>query len=105
MARKPPVVPGEFNPGDIPMSAGPGPQPVPQQKPQQPQPEPTYSEQEVIEHSELVRLQSRKETVLKMLHEEALSKNQVYLANTLAFIMSDYKFIQLNASEEEQQEQ
>jgi hypothetical protein len=52
-----------------------------------------------------VRLQSRKETVLKLLHEEALSKNQVYLANTLAFIMSDYKFIQLNASEEEQQEQ
>jgi hypothetical protein len=104
MARKPPVVPGEFNPGDIPMSAGSGPQLVPQQKPQQ-QPEPTYSEQEVINHSELVRLQSRKETVLKMLHEEALSKNQVYLANTLAFIMSDYKFIQLNASQEEQQEQ
>lgn len=104
MARKPPVVPGEFNPGDIPMSAGPGPQPVPQPVPKQ-QPEPTYSEQEVIEHSELVRLQSRKETVLKMLHEEALSKNRVYLANTLAFIMSDYKFIQLTASEEEQQEQ
>jgi hypothetical protein len=103
MARRPPVVPGEFNPGDIPMSAGPAPQPVPQPVPQQH--EPTYSEQEVIEHSELVRLQSRKETVLKMLHEEALSKNLVYLANTLAFIMSDYKFINLNASEEEQQEQ
>ena len=103
MARRPPVVPGEFNPGDIPMSAGPAPQPVPQPVPQQH--EPTYTEQEVIKHSEIVRLQSRKETVLKMLHEEALSKNLVYLANTLAFIMSDYKFINLNTSEEEQQEQ
>lgn len=100
MARKTPAIPSEFNPGDIPMSAGPVPQPV-----HQPQPESTYTEKEVIEHSELVWLQSRKETVLKMLHEEALSKNQVYLANTLAFIMADYKFINLDVTQQEQQEQ
>lgn len=95
MARKQPV-PGDFNPGDIPMSAAPATQLVAQPQSQQS----TYTEDEVVKHSEIVRLQARKETVLKLLHEEALSKNQITLANTLAFIMADYKFINLESKDE-----
>jgi hypothetical protein len=96
MARPKPQ-PGAFDPGEIPMSQGPvqSVAPAHQQAAQQ-QGGQTYTEQEVIEHSEIVRLQTRKETVLKMLHEEALQRKEIYLANTLAFIMADYGFITLN---------
>lgn len=100
MARKQPV-PGDFNPGDIPMSAAPASQQVAQPQPQQP----TYTEDEVVEHSALVRLKTRKETVLRMLHENALGKNQVYVANTLAFIMVDYGFIPPEALNSEQEKE
>lgn len=100
MARKQPV-PGDFNPGDIPMSATPASQQVAQPQPQQP----TYTEDEVVEHSALVRLKTRKETVLRMLHENALGKNQVFVANTLAFIMVDYGFISQDALNPEQEKE
>lgn len=101
MARKQPV-PGDFNPGDIPMSAAPAPHQVAQPQSQQQQ---TYTEDEVVEHSALVRLKSRKETVLRMLHENALGKNQVFVANTLAFIMVDYGFISQDALNPEQEKE
>ena len=98
MARKQPV-PGEFNPGEIPMSAAPAVQPVPQQQ------QPAYTEDEVVEHSALVRLKTRKETILRILHEDALSRNQVFVANTLAFIMVDYGFISPDALNPEEQKE
>lgn len=97
MARKQ-SQPGEFNPGEIPMSPGPS-APVEPAMHQQPQPQvqdqPVYSEKEVAEHSEILRLTTRKEAVLKLLHEKALAANEIYLANTLVFIMADYGFMKL----------
>lgn len=100
MARKQPQ-PGAFDPGDIPMSQGPvavASQPVPQQQGEQP----IYTERELVEHGELARLMTRKETTLHILHERATANKEIYLANTIAFIMADYKFIDLdpNATKE-----
>lgn len=100
MARKQPQ-PGVFDPGEIPMSVPQQGAPAPVQV-QQPQDQPVYTEQEMIEHGELARLMTRKEVVLKILHEKALHDGEITIANTLAFIMADYKFISLNPEQKEE---
>jgi len=98
MARPKPQ-PGAFDPGEIPMSVPQQGAPVPVQ-PQQDQP--AYTEQEMIEHGELARLMTRKEVTLKILHEKALHNGEITIANTLAFIMADYKFISLDTAQKEE---
>lgn len=66
-----------------------------QQPQSQVQDQPVYTEKEVAEHSEILRLMTRKESVLKILHEKALAANEIYLANTLVFIMADYGFMKI----------
>ena len=107
MARKTPV-PEQFSPGDIQMSPGPvapvGPAPQPQPQSQE-QDRPVYSEREVAEHSQLVRHKSRKEVILEILMERAYNEKQVYIGNTLAFIMDDYGFRNLKAQTDAPQEE
>lgn len=66
-----------------------------QQPQSQVQDQPVYTEKEVAEHSEILRLMTRKESVLRILHEKALAANEIYLANTLVFIMADYGFMKI----------
>jgi len=98
MARPKPQ-PGAFDPGEIPMSNPQQGAPAPVQPVQD---QPAYTEQEMIEHGELARLMTRKEVVLKMLHERALHDGDITVANTLAFIMADYKFISLSSEQKEE---
>lgn len=85
------------------MSQGPV-QPVAQANTQPGQDALIYSEEDMVEHGELARLMTRKETVLHIVMERAYKEGDTYLGNTIAFIMADYKFITLPEKPGEQEQ-